>query len=110
MKSNTIREVVRDTKALIGSGDMQLKDQENQLLITSICKRLNRSYKNSPKTVAAIIKYIEDHGYELRRIDCDHARDVLEKKKETLDNVSHKDLDNIRIICESMFAQVIRAA
>ncbi len=110
MKSNLIREVVRDTKTLIDSGDKLLENAINQTLITEIAKRLNRSFRKSPKTVAAIIKYIEDHGFELRRMKCEHAVEVLENKEKVLMDISHKDLDNIRMVCEMMFAQVVKKA
>ena len=107
MHSNDLRKVVRDTKSFIETGDLDVETKRAKFLITDICKRLNKHYASSPRTAAAIIKYIEDHGYQLRKIQCVHTVKSVRKKEEIFETTSAKDLNHIRIICENLFSQII---
>lgn len=108
MKTKIMRAVVSNTKILLKSNDYRLERKPNQQLITDISKDLNCFYKQNPKTVAAIIKYIEDHGFQLRRMKCDHTQTVYNRKEKVLKGVDPKDFENIRKICESLFSQIVR--
>ncbi len=107
MKSNTIKNVVVEANLLIKSNDYTCEKHHNQMLITNISKRLNQEFKDNPKTVSAIISYIESHGYQLTRHKCMETEKLLKSTKKVLEAINPKDLKTIRAICESMFAQYV---
>jgi len=105
MKSNVIKYVVVSAKRVLNSQDRKLESQTNQQLISDISRHLNAEFDNSPRTVSAIIKYIEDRGFELRRMDCVHTRTCIERAEATLKKIDPNSLKSIENICNSMFAQ-----
>lgn len=107
MKSNTIKSVVTEASVLIKSGDFTCEKHHNQLLITNISKKLNAEFKKNPKTVSAIIAYIESHGYQLTHLRCVETEQCLRNTKKVLENVNPEDLNSIKAVCESMFAQYV---
>lgn len=108
MKTKLMRTVVWDARAVIKSGDYELECPHNQHLMTTICKALNEEYKRNPKTVAGIILHIEEAGYQLSGSDCSYTIRAIENKEKALVDVEPKDLDKIRKICGSLFAQYIK--
>jgi hypothetical protein len=108
MKSTIMRGVITDAKRVMESKDFQLVDPQNRLLITHISKRLNAEFKSDPRTVSAIIRYIEEHGFELRRLECIDTQECRRNMEEALRQVNPDSLKSIRAICESMFRQPVK--
>ena len=108
MKTKLMRAVVWDTKAILKSNDFKFKRIENRALMTGVAKTLNESHRDNPRTTAAIIHFLEDHGFDLRSLACLETQAAVSRKDKVLEGISPEDSARIKTVCASLFSQYVK--